>query len=652
MSKPLIEKLEKNPHDEGLKLKIDDLEQLLIKAIDAYYNSDQPLFTDSTYDILETILREKNPTSTIFSKVGAPVNPEEAVKLEYYLGSMDKVKPGEKTLTRWLTKYPGNKIISEKLDGWSSLLIVNTEKLNMSLFKHGDGNYGQDISHLLKYISIGKINKSRLIEIIKSTTKKQVALRGEIIIKKEIYEQKYNQKYPKARSLISGIVNSKTYDTNTVKDMEIVFYELIYPGPKKYNDQFEIINDLGFNIVKYQCLDQIIEKELPTILINFKKDSKYEIDGIILADNTKSYDRPKKDNPEYAVAFKMVLSEQIATTTIEYVEYNISKHGILNPRIKYKPVIIGGDTHQYTTGFDAKYILDNKLGPGAEIKIIKSGDVIPYIYEIIKPAKEAQMPDETIGWHWNETGIDAVLNDIEGNEDVRTRRIINFFSVMGIKGVGPGNVERLVNAGYEDIKSILELKPDVIATIDGFKLKSATNMYTNIHSVIDKPQPLEKIMTASNIFGSGLGERKIKLVLDGISDFYNKYTKGKITKDMIMAIEGYSDKTTTMFLEGMPKFVEWLTIHDMIKIESSDMKKSDIPKGNKFNGAIIVFTGVRDTDLEKLIESQGGKVGSSISSKTTLLVAKDPNETSSKIQEANELNIPIMAYETFVKENK
>lgn len=648
----MIEKLEKDPHSEGLKLSVDELEKLLIKAIDAYYNTDKPLFSDTVYDILETILREKKPNSVIFSKVGAPVNPEDAVKLEYYLGSMDKVKPGEKSLSRWLSKYLGNKIISEKLDGLSSLLVINTEKLTMSLFKHGDGNYGQDISNLLKYISIGKINKSRLIDIIKSTSKKQIALRGEIIIRKETYEEKYNKKYPKARSLISGIVNSKSYDTNIVKDMEIVFYELIYPGPKKYNDQFEMINDLGFNIVKYQCLDKIIEKDLPTILINFKKDSKYEIDGIILADNTKSYDRPKKDNPEYAVAFKMALSEQIATTTIEYVEYNISKHGVLNPRIKYKPVVIGGDTHQYTTGFDAKYILDNKLGPGAEIKIIKSGDVIPYIYEIIKHSNKAQMPDETIGWHWNESGIDAVLNDIEGNEDVRSRRIINFFSVMGIKGVGPGNVDRLVSAGYEDIKSILELTPDVIATIEGFKLKSATNVYNNIHTIINKPQPLEKVMTASNIFGSGLGERKIKLVLDAVPDFYNKYTKGKITKDMIMAIEGYSDKTTSMFLEGMPKFVEWLTVHDMIKIESSDMKKSDLPKGNKFNGAVIVFTGIRDIDLEKLIESQGGKIGSSISSKTTLLVAKDPNESSSKIQKAHELNIPIIEYEKFVKENK
>lgn len=652
MSRVLIEKLELNPHEEGLKLSVKDLEELLIKAIDAYYNSDKPLLTDGTYDILETILREKNPSSIIFSKVGAPVNPEDAVKLEYYLGSMDKVKPGEKSLSRWLNKYPSNKIISEKLDGLSSLLIIESQNLNMSLFKHGDGYYGQDISHLLKYVSIGKINKSRIIDIIKSTSKQQIALRGEIIIKKKTYESKYNKLYPKSRSLISGIVNSKKYDISIAKDIEIVFYEIIYPGPKKYSEQFELIKDLGFNIARYKYLDTIVEKELPNILIDFKKESQYEIDGIILADNTKSYERPKKDNPEYAVAFKMVLSEQIATTIVEYVEYNISKHGVLNPRIKYKPIVIGGDTHQYTTGFDAKYILDNKIGPGAEIKIIKSGDVIPYIYEIIKPANQGQLPDKSISWHWNESGIDAILDDIEGNEDVRTKRIINFFTVMNIKGIGEGIVNRIVNAGYEDIKSILELTPDTIATIEGFKLKSATNVYNNIHKVIDIEQPLEKIMSASNIFGSGLGERKIKLVLDNIPDFYNKYIKGKISRDMIMGIEGFSDKTTNMFLEGMPKFVEWLTIHNMIKIQSRDVNKSLILKGNKFAGAIIVFTGIRDNELEKMIESQGGKIGSTISSKTTLLVAKDPTEKSSKIQKANELNIPIIDYDTFIKQNK
>ena len=654
ITKSLIAKIEKAPHDEGLVLKVDDLETLLEKAIEAYYNTDTPLFTDATYDILESILREKKPTSEIFKKVGAPIaNPEDAVKLEYYMGSLDKVKPNEKSLTKWMVKYEGAKMVSEKLDGLSGLVIISLEdgdNIKMSLFKHGDGYEGQDISALLNYLNIGKYKKSAVIEYIKQQSKKHIALRGEIIISKDKYEQKYSTIYPKARSLISGIVNSKKYNTDIAKDMEIVFYEIIYPTGMKWSEQFAMIEKLGFNVAMNRHFDKLDMEALPELLLEFKRESHYEIDGIILADDTRPHRRVTSGNPEYAVAFKMALSEQIATTTVEYVEYNISKHGVLKPRICYKPVVIGGDTHRYTTGLNARYILDNKLGPNAEIQIIKSGDVIPYIYKIIKSAKEAQMPDNSIKWHWNETKVDVVLDDVENNEDVRTRKIVAFFEVMRVKGVGEGIIDRLVEASYDEVKSILELKPDMIANIEGFKLKSATNLYNAIHKVMDVAQPMERVMAASGVFSLGLGEKKFKLVIDNVPDFYGKWCAGKVTKDQLMAVEGYSDKSVEILLEGMPKFKQWMELHgNLVKIETADMKKSDVPKGNMFAGAVVVFTGIRNAELEKMIETQGGKVASSVSSKTTLLVAKDVGESSSKIEKAKELGVQIIAFDDFVK---
>ena len=124
---------------------------------------------------------------------------------------------------------------------------------------------------------------------------------------------------------------------------------------------------MGVNVAKYTIYDKLIETQLPELLIDYKKQSKYEIDGIILTDNTKPHNRVMTGNPSYAVAFKMPLEEQMANTVVLNVEYNISKHGALNPRIMYKPVVIGGDTHQYTSGFNLRYIVDNKIGVGAEI---------------------------------------------------------------------------------------------------------------------------------------------------------------------------------------------------------------------------------------------------------------------------------------------
>jgi len=655
ITKSLITKLESNPHLEGLSTDISLLEKVLLQAKEAYYNTDKPIFSDASYDILEKCLEERKPDSKLFTITGAKIDEShDKVKLKYYLGSINKVKPGEKVLTKWLKDHKGSILISEKLDGLSCLLIIEKSR-KMFLYKHGDGNEGQEISSLLDNINLGKMNNAHNDKLLESND--HIAIRGEIIMSKDMFNKKYTKQYPKARSLIAGIVNSKNPDSNIVKDMEIVFYEYIAPDHLKYEDQFKMLSKLGVNIARHNIYDSIIENQLPEILIDYKKKSKYEIDGIILSDNTKPHNRVTSGNPSYAVAFKMPLEEQMANTVILNIEYNISKHGALNPRIMYKPIIIGGDNHQYTSGFNLRYIVDNKLGPGAEIQIIKSGDVIPYIYTIIKPAKETQMPDKTIKWHWNETNVDAIVDNIEDNEDVNTKRIISFFEVMKIAGVGEGVINKLVNSGYNEVKMILQLTPDIIAAIDGFQLKSATNIYNSIHKIIDVPQPIERYMTASNVFGLGLGEKKFKLIMDAIPNFLVKWKNGEITKKEIMDIDGFSNKSADIFIAGIPKFIEWLDLHKMIKLENREEKATSAGKGkgierenNIFTGMIIVFTGIRNAVMEKAIVAKGGTIGSSITGKTSIVIAKDASENTGKLNVAREKGIKIINIDDFRKE--
>jgi len=668
ITKAIIAKLEAQPHHEGLSSDLGLLEKVLLQAKEAYYNTDKPLFTDESYDILEHILFERNPGSVLFKLTGAKIDEShDKVKLKYYLGSLDKVKPGEKVLTKWLKEHSGNILVSEKLDGLSCLLIIeknddsagsSSKPFKMFLYKHGDGNEGQEISSLLENINLGKLNIKVIHNLLANKNTDHIAIRGEIIMTKEVFNKKYTKLYPKSRSLIAGIVNSKKPDSKIVNDMELVFYEFIAPGHLNYKDQFKMLETMGVNVARYTLYENLDETQLPALLIDYKKQSKYEIDGIILSDNTKPHNRVTSGNPSYAVAFKMPLDEQMANTVILNIEYNISKHGALNPRIMYKPIVIGGDTHQYTSGFNLRYIVDNKLGPGSEIQIIKSGDVIPYIYTIIKHSGEPQMPPKDIKWHWNETEVDAIIDNKEDNADVRVKRIISFFDVMKIAGVGEGVVNKLVNAGYNEVKLILQLTPDVIAGIDGFQLKSATNIYNSIHKVInnDTPVKLERVMMASNIFGLGLGEKKFKLIVDAIPDFLEKWRGGSVTRDDIMSIDGFSDKSTDVFMNGMPKFLTWLDLHKMIKLEKSSNKKKDNQKEgsvstdtSKFAGMVVVFTGVRNTEMEEMITIGGGVIGSGVTGKTTLVVAKDISENTGKIKTAREKGIQVMNIEEFGK---
>jgi NAD-dependent DNA ligase len=665
VTKSIIAKLDSNPHTEGAEVSIEVLEKVLLAAIDAYYNTDKPILSDASYDILEKILKQRKPTSDIFKKIGAPVaNKADAVKLPYYLGSLDKVYPNEKSLTRWLKDHNKNIVISEKLDGLSSLLVitpsgsttgdvgVNVQGFNMQLFKHGDGFEGQDISHLLDHISIGSLDCKTIQTMLDNpdNKKKHIALRGEIIIKNSVYNAKYGKMYPKARSLIAGIVNSKKPDAGIVSDMEIIFYEFINPIDMTFEDQFIKLDKLGFNIAKYKLFKTLEESQIPEIFLDFKKNSQYEIDGIVLDDSSKVWSRATKRNPEYAVAFKMALEDQVANTIVTNVEYNISKHGTLAPRIEYKPVVIKGDTHKYTTGFNLKYIVDNKINIGTEIQIIKSGDVIPYIKEILKPSSEPMMPDKAIKWHWNETRVDGVLDNPEDSEDVLLKKLAAFFATMKIAGVGEGVLNKLIAAGYNNLKTILDLKPDMIAQVEGFQKKSATNVYNAIHKVIGEPQMLERVMAASGVFTLGLGEKKFKLILDAIPNFLKKYKDGKINKTDILTITGFSDKTADIFLDGMPKFIEWLGIHDMVKIESQTGASADSkPTSNKFAGMVAVFTGVRNADFEKAIVDGGGQIASGVTGKTTVVIAKDPSENSSKLQKARDMDIEVIGIDDFGK---
>jgi NAD-dependent DNA ligase len=218
---------------------------------------------------------------------------------------------------------------------------------------------------------------------------------------------------------------------------------------------------------------------------------------------------------------------------------------------------------------------------------------------------------------------------------------------MKIAGVGEGVVNKLVNAGYNEVKMILQLTPDVIAGIDGFQLKSATNVYNSIHKIIDNDVGIERVMMASNIFGLGLGEKKFKLIIDAIPNFLEKWKKGKVNREDIMSIEGFSDKSTDLFINGMPKFIEWLDLHKMIKLDISSEPKMAIR--GEFSGMVVVFTGVRNADMETMITDGGGIVGSGITGKTTLVVAKDTTENTGKIKTAREKGIQVMNIEEFGK---
>ena len=668
--KSKLKNIEKNPIQFVKESSIKQLEGFIRNANQAYYNTGKPLINDEAYDIIIDNFRLKSPNNKVLNQIGAPIRSQVVkVKLPFWMGSMNKVKPKSRDLELWLQKYQKPYYISQKLDGLSGMVTYNIEGLNqVKLYTRGDGTNGQDISHLIPFLNLNNP------VLIKRMLGNQVGFRGEFIMKKGVFQQKYASKYPKARSLISGVINAKEPNVEVLKDMDFVVYEVIYINkdskeliPVKIEVQFNAIKKLGFNCVDYLVYNNSLNSDiLIKLLLDMKTKSLYEIDGIILTDNNLNI-RNKSGNPKYAVAFKSQLDDQIATTEVVDVEWNPSKRGILVPRIKLKPFKIGGDTITYTTGFNAKYIKDNKIGVGSKLKMIRSGDVIPYILKVLSPSKDgkALFPSSDIKYKWvqgtekTSAMINIELLDKNTSSFVIIKKLANFFATLKISGISEGTISRMVTNGFDTIKKICTAQQSDYLVIAGVKEKSAANLYQNIHKVIDKEIELHKVMAASNCF-DGLAIKKLKIITDTYPNIMSMNLK-YITIDLIQKCEGYSAITSKKFINGLKLFKLFLNENDFLKIKTTitTSKRTNtntntksprtIKNKNLFKDVFIVFTGFRDTELEEKIETMGGKLQSNINSKTNLVVAKDINISSSKVKKALEMNITLVNYETLLK---
>lgn len=605
---------------------------MIKEANDAFFN-DMSIITDSEYDIIKEYTEKTYPKNTKLQDIGAPVVDKNKVELPYYMGSMDKIKPDTDAIDKWKTKYKGPYVISAKLDGVSGL--YSTENGVSKLYTRGNGKIGQDISYFIPYL--------RLPE------NKDITIRGEFIINRNIFDEKYKKSFSNPRNFVSGMINSKTIDVEKFKDIEFVAYEVIKPilSPQA---QMKFLDESNVTNVIFEMKENVSNEELSDVLVNWRNNYKYESDGIIVT-NDKIYSREDK-NPQHSFAFKMVLSEQIAEAKVVDIIWNVSKDGLLKPKVQIEPVKLGGATIQYATGHNAATVVSNKLGVGAIIKIIRSGDVIPYIMETIVPAETIKMPD--VEYVWNETNVDIELVNKSDNKEVLNKNITGFFTGIKVDGLSSGNITRIINAGYNSVSKIIKMTKEDFLKVEGFKEKLATKIYDSIQSKLLESE-LYTIMTASNIFGHGFGEKKMKLIMTEYQDILtsNESASAKVTK--LTNIKGMAKKTAQAFVDNIPTMIQFLD-ETLLKYKLSESKHIiavEYDTEHVLYAKAIVFTGIREKELMQTLENKYNvKLSSSVSKNTFAIIAKSKDEDSSKLSKARSLNIPIYEIDEFKKEYK
>jgi len=616
-------------------LELTELTNMLQYASKQYYNH-APILTDNQFDIIKNYIDTKYPTNKVTKEVGAEVE-RNKVALPFEMASMDKIKPDTGALTNWCQKFKGPYVTSCKLDGVSGLYCI--EKGTAKLFTRGNGTIGQDVSHLIPHLKLPTLNKKT----------GSIAVRGEFIMSKSAFQSKYANKFANIRNMVAGIINSKTI-IDAVNELDFVVYEVIEPVLKP-SEQLEFIKQHGFKCVLYTLVANKVSNELlsnellSNKLIDWRTNYQYEIDGIIVTNDAIA---PRvKGNPEHAFAFKMVLSDQIAEAIVTDIIWTPSKDGYLKPRVQIEPLLLGGVKIEYATGFNGAFIRDNKVGIGATIQLIRSGDVIPHIKSIIVPSSEAKMPD--VPYQWNNTNVDVMLINADEDPIVKEKNITGFFKGIGTDGLGGGNVARIIETGYDTVPKIIKMTMDDFLKVDGFKEKMATKLHTGIQQKLVEAS-LVTLMAASNIFGRGFSDKKLELILDELPDILVSCKTIGQKVAAVTAIKGMAEKTATAFVSKMEEFKAFLKecgLEDKLLLGLED--EPDINPSNPLYKKTVVLTGTRDKQVIEILKNSGAIQGSSVSKNTFLVVAKSADDDTGKAEEARKLNIPIMSVEQFIK---
>jgi NAD-dependent DNA ligase len=665
---------------------------ILTKMSDHYYSDTEALVDDDTYDLMLEVLKKRDPNNPFLFETGTTVKDETDIQLPYGMPSLNKIKPGEKSLELWFKKYPGKYIISDKLDG-VSVQIFKDENGEVDIFTKKRMDIGTSKKHILQYLL-----DTDVLDAVPNNT----SIRGEIVISKKNFE-KFSDRYKNTRNII-GIINSKKMDTRVLKKLEIVAYGILSPT-MKMSQQIKKLKQWGFTTVwnrefdlkklykgkydkdpdvKYIKDDEIdddtnigkITKKLMGILRYRRTESPYDCDGIVIMDDSKAYTHINDRNPPYAMAFKFNIKSDMKEVEVVKVNWDISMYGVMKPVVQIKPVDIRGVTITNVTAHNASNVFDNKIGKKTILKISRSGDVIPKIEEVIKSTK-ADMPK--IKWKWNDTEVDIIATKPTGTlyDTMMIKRILHFFKTLNVKYLSDGLMTILYNNGYDSVVAVLKAsheKDTEPYDFDGLGEKMMTKIYTQIDKAMKNHNKnfIPKLMAGSLAMGQGIGERKLKDLVRSIPDILNDdvYKNKKKLKERILDTDGFSDITADKIINGIVPFVKFIKAVQKYypfdyKVDTKAKKKKNTKntkgkstkntkntKGkSKYDVTKVILTGFRDGDgtIGDYLDDNDGKLVTSVSKKTTLIVADDINSTSSKVTKGKSLGIPVISKEEFMK---
>ena len=657
------------------KERIEELRKQVEYHAKKYYDDDKPEISDFEYDMLMVELRnlekefpEFKSEDSLTQKVGGHVKEgftkvthevplqslQDVFSIEEVREYINKIeeKAEEKGIQN--RRY----VVETKIDGLSAALEYKEGKFVRGATR-GNGLIGEDVTENLKTV------KTIPMEL---TEKIDITVRGEVFISKKDFE-KMNQEreeneeelFANARNAAAGSLRQLDSKITAKRPLDIYIFNVQKIEGKEFNSHYEELNylkKLGFNVnpVLIECNTMAdIEKAIKKIGEDREKLT-FGIDGAVVKVDDLEFREilgTTAKTPRWAVAYKYPPEKK--ETILKNIICQVGRTGVITPMAILEPVKVAGSTISKTTLHNEDFIKEKDLKIGDTVVIQKAGDVIPEIVEVKKEKRTGNEKDFEMPRVCPVCGAEAVRE--EGEAAVRCtgiecpaklfRNLVHFVSreAMNIDGLGESIIGQLLDRKLiENIADIYTLKLEDIASLKKNGKKFAQNLIDSINR--SKENDLYRLITALGI--RHVGSKASKVLARKYKNIDNLMNATSTELAMINDIGPVvADSIREFFLQDQ-------TIDLIEKLKKAGVNTKSLEEDNqdnRFEGMTFVLTGSLEKytreEASNIIEKFGGKTSSSVSKKTTYVLAGE--EAGSKLTKAQNLGVTIISEEEFEK---
>ncbi len=651
--------------NESKKIRMQELVELLNRAGKAYYQDAQEIMSNYEYDKLydELLALEKELGITLSASPTVHVGYEVLSELpkerhEKPMLSLDKTKD-----IGALKDFVGDQkaLLSWKLDGLTIVLTYQGGILQKAVTR-GNGEVGEVITNNAKMFKNIPLQIAYQGELI---------LRGEAVIGYRDFEkinaeiEDVAAKYKNPRNLCSGSVRQLNNEITAKRNVCFYAFTLVQATEVDFHNsracQMEWLKGQGFDVVEYEMVEQDTVESVVKAFEQKIEGNDFPSDGLVLVYDDIAYGQSlgrTSKFPRDSYAFKW--SDEIKRTRLLEIEWSPSRTGLINPVAIFEPVELEGTTVSRASVHNISIMEELELGIGDEIEVYKANMIIPQIAENLTRSGVKEIP-KACPVCAGPTEIRQVSNAKAlycTNEECQAKHVKSFAlfvsrDALNIEGLSEATLEKFIAMGYiKEYADIFHLDRyrEEIQSMEGFGEKSCQNLIDSIEKA--RVTTLPRVIYALGIANIGLANAKMIC-----KEFQNDVEK-MLQADMeaLNAIPGVGEVIAKAYVDYFSSEIHVKRFKDLLE-ELTIPKEEGEEKEQIFAGMNFVITGsvehfANRGEIKALIESLGGKVTGSVTSKTNYLINNDVTSTSSKNKKANELGIPILSEEAFLQMTK